>query len=430
MSDLNHIENLLIEGAGAKVDGLHNYFGTFTSTGRNSQNFSLSPDTMADVVRQANEGAEVRKSHGMWNDPIGKFTSAQLAEDGTIGQGTFFIRQDLEGPKSNDVIKMIDSDIMDSMSLGFAHTDKTKVMCDTCKALGDKNQMKPKFTWFSYYFECDEGHILGRKSKVNKKMVLNTATYEGTVRLREISVVGSGADPNAKIIKKLQEELRAGNLELADLTLFSESMNVELSHFNELLGLDSPEPPPRKTYSIPNKRSKPVSEPTNALQSVVDELTNTVETQTTRITELETELEDRPTQENYDELETELESVQSQLAAKETELETLKTQYEALSEDGTEAREIERARGHSYLKEYYGDNYKELPECHNHIKNLDDENSSVGVLRSLADGFRSMAVSKRPKGRQSRIEDRYLATGGKKAKGFKFKKGVNANLAA
>ena len=430
MSQLNHIENFQIEGAGAKIDGLHNYYGTFTSTSRNSRNFSLAPDTMADVVRQANAGVELRKSHRTYTDPIGKFISAHLTEDGKQGAGNFFVREGLQGPLSDDVIKMIDSEIMDSMSIGFAHTEDTKVMCDTCKMLGDTNQMKPKFTWFSYYFECDEGHILGRKSKVKKKEVLNTATYEGTIKLREISVVGTGADPNAKIIKKLQEELRAGNIELGDLNFFSESLNVELSHFNQLLGLDSPEPPPRKTYSIPNKRSKPVSEPTNALQSVVDELTNTVETQTERITELETELEDRPTQENYDELETELESVQSQLAAKESELETLKAEYEALTEDGTEAREIERARGHSYLKEYYGDNYKELPECHNHIKNLDDENSSVGVLRSLADGFRSMAVSKRPKGRQSRMGDRYVPGSGKKANGFKFKKGVNANLAA
>ena len=423
MSNIHYIENLQIEGAGAKIDGLHNYFGTFTSTSLNSKHFQLSPETMTDVVRQANGGAEVRKSHS-WADPIGKFTSAHLTEDGTQGAGSFFIREDLDGPKSNDVIKMLDAEIMDSMSIGFAHTDKTKVMCDTCRMLGDENQMKPVFDWFSYYFQCDEGHILGKKSKVKRKMVLNTATYEGTVKLREISIVGEGADPNAKIIKKLQEELRAGNIELADLNLFSESLNIELSRFNQVLGLDPPEPAP-KTYSIPPKRRTQMSEPTGneALQTMIDTLNATVET----LTNEKTELEKRPTVEQYNELETQLESVTAQLGVKTTELETLKAESEKLMEDGREARNLERERGHSYLKEYYGADYRENPECVTHIQNLDDQDAKISVLRSLADGFRSMAVSKRPAGRQSRIEDVYTP---KKtaAKDFKFKEGANVGV--
>lgn len=421
MSDIHYIENLQIEGAGAKAEGLHNYFGVFTSTGLNSRHFSLSPKTMANIVKQANEGVEVKKSHG-WGDPIGKFTSAYV-RDGE-GRGNFFIREGLEGPKSDDVIKMIDSEIMGSMSIGFGHTDKTRVMCDTCRLLGDENQMKPKFTWFSYYFECSEGHILGKKSKVDKKEVLNTGTYEGTVRLMEISVVGTGADPNAKIVKKLQEELQAGTIELSDLSLFSESLNVELSHFNQLLGLSEP-PPPRRTYSIPPKRSTKMSEPTGneALQAMIDQLNSTVETLTTE----KTELEKRPTLEQHNALETELESVTTQLAVKTAELETLKAESETLAKDGKEARDLERARGHSYLKEYYGENYKEQPECVTHIQNLDNPDASVSVLRSLADGFRSMAVSKRPAGRQSRIEDVFTP---KKtdAKDFKFKQGANVGV--
>ena len=424
MSDIHYIENLQIEGAGAKAEGLHNYFGSFTSTGLNLRNFSLSPKTMANIVKQANEGTELRKSHQLYSDPIGKFTSAYV-RDGK-GHGQFFIREGLEGPKSNDVIKMIDSEIMNSMSIGFAHTDKTRVMCDTCRALGEENQMKPKFTWFSYYFECDEGHILGKKAKVNKKEMVCTATYEGEVKLREISVVGSGADPSAKIRKKLQEELQAGTIELADLPIFSESMNIELSRFNQALGLDSPEPTPQP-YSIPPKRRTQMSEPTGneALQAMIDELNNTVET----LTAEKVELEKRPTLEQHNALETELESVTTQLAVKTAELETLKAESETLSKDGKEARDLERARGHSYLKEYYGEDYKEQPECVTHIQNLDNPDASVSVLRSLADGFRSMAVSKRPAGRQSRIEDVFTP---KKtdAKDFKFKQGANVGVSA
>ena len=426
--NLHYIENLQIDGAGVSEDEFANYFGTFTSTSLNTRNFQLSPETMADVVKQANKGTEVRKSHGMWGDAIGTFLSAYVYKG--EGKGNFRIRKDLEGPKSNDVIKMIDAEIMKSMSIGFAHTEKTKVMCDTCAKLGDDNsQMKPKFTWFSYYFECGEGHILGKKSKVNKKEVLNTATYKGTVQLREVSVVGSGADPNAKIIKKLQEHLHEGILTLEDLPQFSESLNINLGHFNQMLGLETP-----VTYSIPNPqpnqpRGEPVSNPNEGLQAVVDELNKTIQTNNTRIAELEGQLEERPTQEDFDEVSTELESKTAQLAAKETELTNKTAELEKLAADGTEARTLERERGHTYLKEYYGDNYKEDPEAITHIRNLDDPDASIGTLRSLADGFRSMAVSKRPAGRVSKVTEGYSGKTVKQGKNFKFNQAANRGVA-
>ena len=420
MNDLHYIENLLIDGAGVQDDEFANYFGTFTSTALNSQNFSLSLKTMKDIVRQANKGVLLRKSHQFYNDPIGKFLSAYVYNG--EGKGNFRIRKDLDGPKSNDVIKMIDADMMGSLSIGFRHTDKTKVLCDTCAKLGDENsEMKPKFTWFSYYLECSEGHILGRKSKVNKKEILNTATYHGTVLLDEISVVGTGADPNAKIIKKLQEELQSGTLGLEDLPIFSESLNINLSHFNQMLGLD-----PEKTYSIPTNLNPQGGEPVpNPLQAVVDELNQTIETQKETIEELES----RPTQEDFDELQTELDNKTAQIAVKEQELADKMKEHEKLIADGKEARELERQRGHAYLKEYYGDDYKELSEAITHVRNLDDPNASIGTLRSLADGFRSMAVSKRPAGRKSRISEGYSGKTVGSGKNFKFKRGANPGIA-
>ena len=422
--DLHYIENLQIDGAGVQDEDFANYFGTFTSTSLNSRNFSLSPETMADIVKQANAGVELRKDHSLWQDAIGTFISAYVYKG--EGKGNFRIRKDLEGPKSNDVIKMIDAEIMKSMSIGFAHTDKTKVMCDTCAKLGDDNsQMKPKFTWYSYYFECDEGHILGQKSKVNKKEVLNTATYKGTVKLREISVVGTGADKNAKIVKKLKEELQAGNLGLEELPYFSESLNINLSQFNQMLGLD-----PTKTYSIPTNLNPKGDEPvSNPLQAVVDELNKTIATQNDKITNLEEQLEARPTQEQFDEVSEELETKTSQLAVKEQEIETQKAEFEKLAQDGKDARELERQRGHTYLKEYYGDGYKEDPEAATHVRNLDNPDSNIETLRSLADGFRSMAVSKRPAGRKSSVETGYTGKKVKSGENFKFKQTANRGVA-
>ena len=414
MSNICYMESLAIDGASVVEGALHNYHGIFTSTSKNSRNFSLSPETMRDIVSQANDGVEVRKSHSMFTDPIGKFTSAYVY--GSKGRGNFFIREGLEGPKSDDVIKMIDSEIMDSMSIGFMHTDETQVMCDTCAALGNKNEeMKAKFGWFSYWFECEEGHILGRKVKINNEEQTATATYKGKVKLYEISVVGTGADPNAEIVKKLQESLQAGELQLGDLPYISECMNVELSNFNRALGLDSP---------IPINGRDPMSAPSEGLQAVVDELNSTITGLQGQIEELES----RPTQEQFDEVSTQLEAKEAELALKEQELEASKGEYEKLAKDGKDARALQKARGHSYLKEYYGDNYQELPEAMTHVRSLDNEEADVKTLTSLADGFRSMVMSKRPAGRRTNLNDVYVPKEVGGTKTFEFNKNANPGV--
>ena len=412
---MQYMQNLTIEGGKTVEGALHNYQGIFTSTSLNTQNFRLSKKTMSDIVRQANEGVEVRKSHS-WDDPIGKFTSAWVY-DGK-GKGNFFIREGLEGPKSDDVIKMIDSEIMGEMSIGFIHTEETEVVCDACQQLGNGRQlMKPVFSFFglSFFFECNEGHQTGRKFKLNGEEKTVTYTIEGKVKLREVSVVGTGADPNTDIIKKLQEGLSSQQVLLDDIPYISEYLNIELGQFNQMLGID----PNNPTYSIP-QRSSQMAEPTGGLDGVVDELNSTINGLKAQIAELEA----RPTQEQLDTVNQELATKEGELASVKQELETLKENSEQLIKDGKEARELEQARGHSYLKEYYGENYRDLPDCVNHIQSLEDPKSTVKTLRSLADGFRTMAVSKRPIGRQSKLEDVFVPKHTETSKNFKFQEGA------
>ena len=76
-----------------------------------------------------------------------------------------------------------------------------------------------------------------------------------------------------------------------------------------------------------------MSEPTGneALQAMIDTLNATVET----LTAEKTELEKRPTVEQYNELETQLESVNCAASvSRTTELETLKAESETLAKDG------------------------------------------------------------------------------------------------
>ena len=83
---------------------------------------------------------------------------------------------------------------------------------------------------------CQEGHKLGRMVKDGKKEKLVTAEVRGKVHLKEYSVVGTAADPSAKIIKKLQSELNSGELHASELNFIAETHNYNLSQLCETLG--------------------------------------------------------------------------------------------------------------------------------------------------------------------------------------------------
>ena len=424
MSDTIYIQNLKVDGSGSVEDGKHYYNASFTSTSLNSYNYRFAPEVMASIVKQANDGVEVREEHQMSPRAIGKFTNAYLLDE--LGRGNFFIREGLQGPQSDDVIKLLDSGIMDCMSIGFAHTDQTKVINDLTG-----NEMKPKFSAlsFSFYFQDPEtGHILGRKTEVDGEEKTVTATYKGDVKLREISVVGKGADPTAKVIRKLQEALHTNEIEIEELPFISESLNIELSAFNQMLGINTKDTKHTKINST--KKESPMAN--EALQAVIDELKTTVETLKEEKEELEgkleTELEDRPTVEEFKEVSEALETKTAELAVKEQEITELKEEYETLASDGKKAREVEKKKAHAYLQEYYGDDYRTLPECTTHINNVDDDSKDIETLQSLTEGFRAMAISKRPSGKRSKVQDLFVPKDVKKSQGFAFKKEANPSV--
>ena len=102
---------------------------------------------------------------------------------------------------------------------------------------------------------CEQGHYPGQELREKGKDIIVTATAHGA-RLRELSIVGAGADPDTNIIGKLKQELADGNLNGKGLAFLSEFYNLNYTHFFNQLGYNGYTP---KQYSIPTPQPKRTS---------------------------------------------------------------------------------------------------------------------------------------------------------------------------
>lgn len=229
MSNKIFIKNVKIEGA--SVDGdFHYYNGIIQSKSLNTRHFfHASDETLRSIEEQANAGVHIRDGHSYYTKPLGRSVSASMV-DGKVNS-TFFIQAGINDTNSDDHIKRLDSGIIDMLSTGLMLTDESKMICDICG-----EEMTLKYSWFSSYFEDDEGHILGQKLRDGTRV---TAELRGPVKLEEYSIVASGADPDAEILKKVSENLESGVFDNATLAYFAESHGWELQSFVSSLESDA-----------------------------------------------------------------------------------------------------------------------------------------------------------------------------------------------
>lgn len=236
-----YISNMKVLEAGETTETRQSYRGSISSTSLNSKFFALSLPTLRSVVRQANEGVGVYFNHETYSSmQSGKSTRSYLREEKAITD--FYILSDLEDTNSNDVIRRLNEAVVDALSIGFTGGD---FMCDLCSE-------EMKYGYFYLYDEND--HYLGQQLEKGKYI---TATVEGEVELDEFSVVGRGADPTAKIIKQLQDDLQSNKLSETGLLAMAEYHNLGLSQFKKTLGYGNPksllEGKSRRTTSLPPK---------------------------------------------------------------------------------------------------------------------------------------------------------------------------------
>ena len=118
---------------------------------------------------------------------------------------------------------------IDSLSIGWALTPKSYLKCDECDKKMDLGYFMPR---------CMNGHYPGKKMDDGK---IATATVYGPVRLRELSIVGTGADPRAKILQDpeyqdaLREEFNTLTLQPHDFPLIAELAGWDEAMFAESL---------------------------------------------------------------------------------------------------------------------------------------------------------------------------------------------------
>ena len=229
MDNLTYTQNLMIDGATETKGDRHGYKGTISSTSLNQQAFHISLETLRNIRDQANVGVPVHFNHQTYEFQAGKSTSATL--NGEKVNAEFYILAGLDDINSDDVIKRMDEGVVDALSIGFMGGD---FYCDLCE--DEKMEFRDDGWWFVR--ACANGHVLGRMTKDGKKEKLVTAEVRGKVNLREFSVVNRGADPSAKMIKKLQSELSNGTLNETELTFIAETHNFNLNHLCETLGYD------------------------------------------------------------------------------------------------------------------------------------------------------------------------------------------------
>jgi hypothetical protein len=230
MDTLCYTQNLQIDGATETQGNRHGYRGTISSTSMNQQAFHISLETLRNIRDQANAGVPIHFNHETHQFQGGMTTSATL--NGEKVNAEFYIIAGLNDINSDDIITRMDDGAVNSLSLGFMGG---KYKCELCREqmtpYHDRSGMKLRTAW-----RDDNGHVLGRMTKEGKREMVVTAEVKGKVNLTELSVVGTGADPSAKIIKKLQSDLNSGELHASELNFIAETHNYNLSQLCETLG--------------------------------------------------------------------------------------------------------------------------------------------------------------------------------------------------
>ena len=413
-----YIKNMSIEGASAVIDDFHYYNGVIQTTSLNERHFfRCSLETLRSIQEQANAGVHILDGHSHYKPALGKSTSASLYAKKV--NSTFYVLANVEDVKSNDHIKRLDAGITGELSTGFSFTDETKLISDI-----DDSEMKRVVDWFYVYYEDESGNILGSKLRDGTRV---TAELKGPVNLQEFSIVEKGADPGTKIKKKITENLQNGLFDEGNLEFYAESFNLEYNSFVNSLEyegkpfLDLGGNPPVQNAELLQKENERLESEVETLTTELGDIrterdtlkqeNETLKESTTEHSdedfvtlteekqELEKQLENAISEDDYTELETEKDGIQTKLTATETELANAK---KVISTTETLRDTLKENYSALYLSLYYDGVESDLAnaEVKSQMKDLDVlelYNSVTSMRRSLA--------KKRAKGRQSALSE-------------------------
>ena len=296
-----------------------------------------------------------------WELPVGRTLMASFKKESDL-EVEFYLSRDVPQPHTNSIIDRIDDKTIDSLSLGWGLIAQGKrpsyFKCDVCGEKMDRGYFMPY---------CSNYHYPGKRLKENKKEIIVTATVHGDIRFRELSIVGGGADPRAKILndpnitETLKTELETLHIQAADFATIAELAGWNETLFSDTLSLGiynpavpSPESIEKHFLGGLNQMSEPTATATpqddEELASIADsELRTLYDEAKTKVEELEAQLEDVIA---LDEHNTLVSDLRTQINEKKVEVETAEakaSENEELAEIGREALSVARTRTeHAY----------------------------------------------------------------------------------
>jgi phage head maturation protease len=394
-----YIDTLQIEREAEGSDDFAVFEGVMTSMQLNTKYFRWSLEALREIVRQANtgNGAPIFPLHDTFREfNIGRTRSARVRNE--QGLVTLDIQRGLQmgNTTTDDLISRMVAGTVDSLSTGTIGGD---FICDLD---GSKFEFNSD-GFFFYMRQCGEGHRLGESVRYDGKNQDVTATVKGKPRLLELSVVGSGAIPDAKITKRLGEMLSADEIHPNDLHLISEINGFHFHNLTEQLGVapvlpfdNNPDPDPIALSKDPKGDDSMAANKT-LIEQENEALSTQVETLTAEKAEIQRQLDAGCTAEEAEALESQLEDTKIKLKTATDKI----TEDEKSVKDGKVALDYLHAEAKRYHVSAYFPNDDPTPEELSDLESTIADTSPSELTRSIK-RLKAKTFENREGGRKSK----------------------------
>ena len=363
--------------------------GVAISTGYHSKNYRFSEESIRSLVPQAKKtgeknGVQVYVMHDTWELPIGRTLSATF-KNKTDLEVLAYINRDIPSPDTNSIIFRIEDGTIDSLSISWALGPDRKKSYFKNDITGEKMDR-------GYYMPYDsQGQYPGKKLDDGR---IVTATVHGPIIFRELSIVGVGADPRAKMLqdtefqKALSAEFQELGIQNHDLPLISELAGWDEALFSDALSFGIYNPSEKKSiFGGIDMATSETPESTGSQAAL--EWKPKYEAVQKELTELKAETETMVSQEEYDKA---IADWQKKLTEKEealTEAQQLAEENKEYAKIGRSALELARSRAARAFT-FYKSNKVDDPQSQKTLKKL-SESFDMKWLEKEADGYWDLA---------------------------------------
>ena len=364
--------------------------GIMLSTEYNAYHYRFSLESIRSLVPQAKKtkeknGVQMHAMHDTWELPIGRTLSATFKQQKLL-EVLAYINRGVPRPDTDSIILRIEDDTIDSLSMGWALIRNQK------KSSYFKNDITGEKMDRGYFMPYDsQGHYPGKKLDDGR---IVTATVHGPIRFRELSIVGSGADPRAKILqdtefqKALSAEFKELGIQNHDLSLISELAGWDETLFSESLSFGVYNPSEEKRiFGGIDMAAPEATEPTGSEASL--EWKPKYEAAQKALTQLQARVETMVTQEAHENV---VADWKQKLKLKKEELATAQEAAEdnaKYAKIGESALQLARSRATRAFTFYKG-NKVEDPQSQATLKKL-SESFDMKWLETEADEYWDLA---------------------------------------